>query len=540
MITTIHIKNIGIIEDITIDFNQGLNILTGETGAGKTLMIDSLAILAGGRFSKEMIRKGEEYSYVEACFFLPNHENAIEGNVIISREISTNGRNMCKINGRMVTVNELKAFMKSVIDIHGQQDNQVILDRSSHLGYLDSFIGAEIKPLKEEYRKQYNQYCEINRLLAENYGDETEKERKLDLLKYQLKEIQVAGLKVGEEEELEEKHRKMMYAEKVMQNLAEANEALSNQTIDSVNIAIRALEKIEEIDGNYAEKLVNLKNIYYEVQELTRDISSMQEEDEWDAREQEAVEERLDTLFSLKRKYGNSIEAVMEYAEKLEKQIEEIENMDEINQKRRKELVEIEKTLQQLADNMHEIREKYAKKLSHLVNQELSDLEMKQAQFTVEIKKESKYQKNGMDEVEFYICTNVGEEAKPLIKIASGGEMSRIMLAIKSVLAEIDRVPVLIFDEIDTGISGIAANAVGQKMKKIAKYHQVLCITHLANIAAKGDYNYYISKKVKENHTITQIEQLNEERTLQEIARIASGDVSKISIEHAQALRKAV
>lgn len=540
MITTIHIKNIGIIEDITIDFNQGLNILTGETGAGKTLMIDSLAILAGGRFSKEMIRKGEEYSYVEACFFLPNHENAIEGNVIISREISTNGRNMCKINGRMVTVNELKAFMKSVIDIHGQQDNQVILDRSSHLGYLDSFIGAEIKPLKEEYRKQYNQYCEINRLLAENYGDETEKERKLDLLKYQLKEIQVAGLKVGEEEELEEKHRKMMYAEKVMQNLAEANEALSNQTIDSVNIAIRALEKIEEIDGNYAEKLVNLKNIYYEVQELTRDISSMQEEDEWDAREQEAVEERLDTLFSLKRKYGNSIEAVMEYAEKLEKQIEEIENMDEINQKRRKELVEIEKTLQRLADNMHEIREKYAKKLSHLVNQELSDLEMKQAQFTVEIKKESKYQKNGMDEVEFYICTNVGEEAKPLIKIASGGEMSRIMLAIKSVLAEIDRVPVLIFDEIDTGISGIAANAVGQKMKKIAKYHQVLCITHLANIAAKGDYNYYISKKVKENHTITQIEQLNEERTLQEIARIASGDVSKISIEHAQALRKAV
>ncbi len=540
MITTIHIKNIGIIEDITIDFNQGLNVLTGETGAGKTLMIDSLAILAGGRFSKEMIRKGEEYSYVEACFFLPNHENAIEGNVIISREISTNGRNMCKINGRMVTVNELKAFMKSVIDIHGQQDNQVILDRSSHLGYLDSFIGAEIKPLKEEYRKQYNQYCEINRLLAENYGDETEKERKLDLLKYQLKEIQVAGLKVGEEEELEEKHRKMMYAEKVMQNLAEANEALSNQTIDSVNIAIRALEKIEEIDGNYAEKLVNLKNIYYEVQELTRDISSMQEEDEWDAREQEAVEERLDTLFSLKRKYGNSIEAVMEYAEKLEKQIEEIENMDEINQKRRKELVEIEKTLQQLADNMHEIREKYAKKLSHLVNQELSDLEMKQAQFTVEIKKESKYQKNGMDEVEFYICTNVGEEAKPLIKIASGGEMSRIMLAIKSVLAEIDRVPVLIFDEIDTGISGIAANAVGQKMKKIAKYHQVLCITHLANIAAKGDYNYYISKKVKENHTITQIEQLNEERTLQEIARIASGDVSKISIEHAQALRKAV
>ena len=539
MITTIHIKNIGIIEDITVDLNQGLNILTGETGAGKTLIIDSLAILAGGRFSKEMIRRGEDFSYIEACLFLPNHENAIEGNVIVSREISTNGRNMCKINGRMVTVNELKEFMKPIIDIHGQQDNQVILDKNSHLGYLDSFIGAEIEPLKEEYKKQYKQYCEINQLLAENYGDETEKERKLDLLKYQLKEIQGADLKVGEEEELEEKHRKMMHAEKVMQSLAEANEALSNQTIDSVNVAIKALERIEEIDSNYAEKLVNLKNIYYEVQELTRDISSMQE-DEWDRREQEVVEERLDMLFSLKRKYGNSIEAVMAYAEKLEKQIEEIENMDEINQKRKKELVQIEKILQQLANDMHEKREKYAKQLSNLVNKELSDLEMKQAQFIVKVNKKNQYQKNGMDEVEFYICTNVGEEAKPLVKIASGGEMSRIMLAIKSVLAEIDRVPILIFDEIDTGISGIAANAVGQKMKKIAKYHQVLCITHLANIAAKGDYNYYISKKVKENHTVTQIEQLNEDRTLQEIARIASGDISKISIEHAQALRKAV
>lgn len=440
----------------------------------------------------------------------------------------------------MVTVNELKEFMKPIIDIHGQQDNQVILDKNSHLGYLDSFIGEEISTLKEEYKKQYEQYCKINQLLNENYGNETERERKLDLLKYQLKEIQIADLKIGEEEELEEKRRKMMHAEKIMQNLAQVNEALENQTIDSVNVAIRALEKIEDIDSIYAEKLVSLKNIYYEVQELTRDISSMQEEDAWDPREQEATEERLDTLFSLKRKYGNSIEMIMQYAKDLEKQIEEIENMDEINQKRKKELAELEKRLQELGTKMHEMRKKYAKNLSDFVNQELSDLEMKQAKFIIKIEKTSQYQKNGMDEIEFYICTNLGEEAKPLIKIASGGEMSRIMLAIKSVLAEIDRVPVLIFDEIDTGISGIAANAVGQKMKKIAKYHQVLCITHLANIAAKGDYNYYISKKIKEEHTVTQIEKLDEERTLQEIARIASGDVTKISIQHAQALRKAV
>lgn len=540
MITTIHIKNIGIIDDLVIDLSQGFNVLTGETGAGKTLIIDSLNILAGGRFSKEMIRKGEDHSYVEACIFLPEHKNAIEGNIIVSREIYTNGRNMCKINGRMVTVSELKDFMRDIINIHGQNDNQSILDKATHIGYLDSFIGEKIDNIKKKYRELYTRYCEIMKLLNENYGDKTQKERKLDLLKYQLNEIKTANLKVGEEEALQEKRTLMINAEKIRQNLSQADQALSNETIDSVNIAIRALEKIADLDNDYQEKLTELKNIYYEVQEVSRDISSLNETYYLDEEEQEQVEERLDLLFSLKRKYGNSIEEIIIYSQKLEKEIEEIENLDQINEIRRKEQKDLEKKMQELAKQMQEIRIQYAKILANYINEELKELEMKQAKFSVRIQESGQFHKNGIDDVEFLICTNIGEDEKPLVKIASGGEMSRIMLAIKSVLADVDKVPVMIFDEIDTGISGVAANSVGQKLKKIAKLHQVLCITHLASIAAKGDSNYYISKEVEEGKTKTKMRQLTEEEAIREIARIASGSITQISIEHAQELRKAV
>lgn len=542
MITTIHIQNIGIIEDITINLNQGLNILTGETGAGKTLIIDSLNILAGGRFAKEMIRRGEDYSFVEACLFLPNHPEAMDGNIIISREIYTNGRNLCKINGRLVTVTQLKTFMKEIIDIHGQQDNQTLLEKNSHIGYLDSFIGEKIVDIKETYRELYHEYQMIKQELKENYGDNKEKERQLDLLYYQIKEIKNANLKVGEEEELEERRNTILNAEKITQSLQQCDEALSEATIDSVNIAIRALEKIGDLKEEYGKTLTELKNIYYEVQEVGRDISSLREDTCFEEEERNEIEERLDMLFSLKRKYGNSIQDILKYQEKLEIQIQEIENIDAINDKRKKQLQNLEEKMLQLAEKMHQLRIEAGKQLAEQINQELKDLEMPNAQFFISIEQKNKkeFQKNGLDVVEFLICTNIGEEAKPLIKIASGGEMSRIMLAIKSVLASVDKVPIMIFDEIDTGISGIAANSVGQKLKKIATLHQVLCITHLASIAAKGDFNYYISKQVEKGKTKTYITQLNEEETIEEIARIASGTITEVTIEHAQELRRVV
>ena len=541
MITTINIKNIGIIDDLSIDLNQGFNVLTGETGAGKTLIIDSLEIISGGRFSKEMIRKGEDYSYIEACIYLPENENAVDSNIIVSREIYSNGRNLCKINGRLVTVSELKEFMKNIIDIHGQNDNQTILDKSSHIDYLDEFIGDKISEDKKEYRILFNRYNEIKQTLKENLGDDKEKQRMLDLYKYELTEIEKANLKEGEDEKLEEQRKLILNSEKITENLQIADSSLSEKVIDDINIAIKALEKIENIDSIYSDKLSSLKSIYYDIQELSRDITSLNEEIYFDENEQEKIEQRLDLIYSLKRKYGNSIEEILNYKEEIIAKINNIENVDEINNKLKEELKQIEEKMKNLCIKMNKTRSQNALKLSNQINIELQDLEMKNAEFEIAVKENEngEFNKNGLDDIEFLICTNMGEDKKPLIKIASGGEMSRIMLAIKSVLAHVDRVPVLVFDEIDTGISGKAANKVASKIKNIAKSHQVLCVTHQASIAAKGDYNYYISKNVKEGYTKTNVKRLNEDETIKEIARIASGDITEVAINHAIELRKA-
>ena len=540
MISTLHIKNIGIIDDLSINLNQGLNILTGETGAGKTLIIDSLGIISGERFSKEMIRKGEDHSFVEVCLYLPENENAIDGNVIVSREIYSNGRNMCKINGRMVTVNELKEFMQNILDIHGQHDNQYLLNASTHIEYLDNFSSKELNKYKEEYSELYNKYLQIKKELKNNYGDDKEKQRKLDLLKYQFEEISKANLKIGEDDELESKREIILNSEKINENLNIADLEVSEKAIDSINNAIRALEKIESFDENYSRNLNALKSSYYDIQEIARDISGMREETYFDEEERQEVENRLDTIFSLKRKYGNTIEEIIKYGEELEKEIIQIENIDEINNKLKEELNDIKSKMYNISKEMDIIRNEYAKQLEENINKELVDLEMKNANLNVKVTfdETQEYNKNGLNTVEFLIRTNIGEEAKPLVKIASGGEMSRIMLAIKNVLSNVDIVPVMVFDEIDTGISGVADKSVGEKLKAISKKHQVLCVTHLASIAAKGNYNYFISKEVHNEKTSTNIKQLNEEETIKEIARISSGEITEISLQHAKELRK--
>ena len=539
MISSLHIRNIGIIEDLSIDFNKGLNVLTGETGAGKTLIIDSLQIISGGRFSKEMIRKGETNSFVELCLYCPENQKAIEGNIIVSREININGKNMCKINGRMVTVNELKDFMKQFIEIHGQNDNQNLLDSKLHLKYLDGFIGTEILGKdKEKYRTLYNRYLEIKEELKQNYGDDKERQRKLDLLKYQTEEIEQAKLQENEEQGLEEKRNLFLNSEKIVENLNEADSLLSENTIDSLSMAIRALEKIEGIDKKYEKASNSLKSSYYELQELARDINGYKEDVYFDEEERNNIEERLDTIYSLKRKYGNSIQEILEYNKQIQEEIEHIENLEEYNNKLKIELKKIEKEMNTLGKKMSEVRTEYAKKLSESINQELVDLEMKNAKIHVKVEyKEDEFFKTGKDIVKFYITTNLGEDEKELSKIASGGEMSRTMLAIKKVLADTDKIPVLVFDEIDTGISGKAANSVASKLKAIAKKHQVMCISHLPNIAAVADHNYFISKNVKEERTKTQIKLLKENEVIEEIARISSGEINEVTLQYAYELR---
>lgn len=537
MITTLHIKNIGIIDDIVIDLNKGLNVLTGETGAGKTLIVDSLGIIAGGRFSKDMIRRGQSMSFVELALYLPENPNSIDGNVVVSREINTAGKNICKINGRLVPVSELKNFMKNIIDIHGQYDNQTLMDTEFHTRYLDKFVGEKMFKIHEKYCELYNEYVELNKKLKNNYGDEIEKQRKLDLLEYQYKEIKSANLKRGEDEQLEEKRKIIMSSEKVAESLNNVSNNLEGTIIDVINDSIRALEKIEDVNSKYGEKLVEMKNIYYEVQEVARDISSMKEDVYFDEEERNEIEERLDEIYSLKRKYGNTIDEIIEYKEKLKNEIDRIENLDEENRKTKEKIDKITIEMEKLCEEITELRKSNSVVLNDKINQELAQLEMKNARFNAKIIEDKEFSPNGKSHVEFVITTNLGEEEKKLNKIASGGEMSRIMLAIKTVLSDIDEVPVLIFDEIDTGISGKAANSVGNKLKKIAQKHQVIIVTHLATIAAQGDYNYYIYKEVQDNKTNTKVKLMNEDETIREVARIASGEITDISLSHAKELR---
>lgn len=537
MITSLHIKNIGIIDDLTIDLNKGLNVLTGETGAGKTLIVDSLGIIAGGRFSKDMLRRGQNVSFVELSLNLPNYENTVDGNVIVSREINTSGKNLCKINGRLVTVTELRNFMKNIIDIHGQYDNQTLMDSEFHTKYLDKFIGTTMSNKLKEYQDLYNEYKKLNAMLKNNYGDDMEKRRKLDLLKYQYKEIKGAKLKNGEDEQLEEKRKIMMNSEKVAEALNLVSSNLEGTVIDVVNESIRAFEKIENVDERYSQKLSELKNIYYEVQELSRDVCSMNEDTYFDENERNQVEERLDEIYSLKRKYGNTIEEILKYQDELESEINRIENLDEENQKTKEKIQNLTQEMNEICEKITKERKEKSIILNEKINNELKELEMKNARFMASVIEDEEFSMNGKSHTEFMIATNLGEEAKKLDKIASGGEMSRIMLAIKTVLSDIDEVPVLIFDEIDTGISGKAANSVGIKLKRIAQSHQVLIVTHLAPIAAKGEYNYYIYKEVKNEKTNTKIKLLNEEETLKEIARISSGEVTEIAMSHARELR---
>ena len=536
MIDNLHIKNVGIIDDISINFKDGLNVLTGETGAGKTLIIDSLRLLSGERFSKEMIRTGENYAFVEASINCSDAENVDD--IIVSREVNKNGKNLCKINGRMVTCVELREFMKNILYIHGQNDNLTILDESTHIEVVDLFSKEEIKTHLLRYRELFNEHEKIKQELINNYSDDKQRQRMLDILNYEVNEIDEADLRVDEDDEIKDRIKLISSAEKIATNLQSAENQISNNVIDSLSVAIRDIEKISNFKAEYNSILQVLKSSYYEIQENLREISNEVNEVEFDEEELNNLEERLELINKLKRKYGNTIAEIIEYANSKRDEIDRINNLEEQNQELNNRLNEIENKMLEVAKHLTQIREKNSKKLSESINTELKDLEMCNAKFIININQTKQFNCNGIDKVEFMIITNVGDKAKPLSKIASGGEMSRIMLAIKNILADVDEVPIMVFDEIDTGISGNAANSVGDKMKLISKRHQVICITHQAAIAAKGDYNYFISKNVKDNRTSSKVKMLTEKETISEIARISSGSTSIAALNHAKELRE--
>lgn len=537
MIETLHIENIGIIDDITIDLKKGLNIITGETGAGKSLVVDAMSIICGNRFSKDIIKTGKEYCLVE--IILSNDK--ANDNIVVSREISLSGKNKCKINGRLVTVNELKSYMSSVINIHGQNDNQNLLDENNHIKYLDAFCNDSLKCKKEKYLKLYNEYIALGLELKSNYGNDKERKRMLDLLDYEIKEIDNASFKMGEEEVLEEKSKIMRNSEKIYECISSAENVISSNVLNDIDNTLRNLSKISEYNELYKKESDRLQGIYYELEDLSQNLYTYKEDISFDEIENNEVIKRLDLLYSLKRKYGNNIEEILEYRNNIQIKKEEIENMEEHLSNVSLRIEEIKKDMLKLAHELSNIRKENGTKLENMINKELFDLEMKNAKIKIDIEFDVNYKfnTNGLDKVTFKILTNIGDEFKALSKIASGGEISRVMLAIKKVLSETDEVDVLVFDEVDTGISGKAGSVVGSKLKSISKNHQVMCITHLGVVAAYADNNYYISKAVCDDKTISKVKLLDEAETINEIARISFGVLSTVAIESAKELRRA-
>ncbi|NLD48840.1 MAG: DNA repair protein RecN [Clostridiaceae bacterium] len=560
MLQRLEIQNVAIIDRVGIEFGAGLNVLTGETGAGKSIIIDSINAILGERLSKDLIRTGKEKAVVEAVFEVDNErfadlfemlgiEPEEDGTLIISREFTTAGKNTCRVNGKMATVSTLKQFGERLIDIHGQHDNQSLLRTESHIDLLDLFVHDQIQALLEEYTSHLLKYKELKTRLKMLSGDKNERARKIDLLNYQIDEIKKAKLKEKEEIALEKQRDILINSEKIMAALSKAYELLGQSSkversaSDSINEVLSELNGISDLDENYNTLTKRLEALSYELDDIVTETRRLRDEVEYNPDLLEQIEERLDLIYRLKKKYGDSVKDILEYMKKASEELNEIVNNEEIVNGLLSQIEKENDLLCKAAAGLSEQRARAAKILEDKIGEELNDLEMKNARFKVNIdfdasynnNNEIRYNHNGLDKVEFLISSNPGEPLKPLSKIASGGEMSRIMLAIKTILANVDKMPTLIFDEIDIGISGKASQKVGEKLSFISKNHQVISVTHLAQIACMGDSNYYIEKISKDNNTNAVVSKLDKNELKNEIARIIGGaNISEITLKHAE------
>lgn len=560
MLRQLDIHNIALIDHVSIELAPGFNILTGETGAGKSIIIDSIHGILGERVSKDLIRTGKEKASVEAVFEIATPgvleifekfgiEPEEDGTVIISREFTQTGKNTCRINGKMATLSMLKELGEQLIDIHGQYDNQSLLRTESHIRLLDLFGGETIEQIKNQYSTILEAYKETKSRLKSISGNVGERERKIDLLKFQIDEISEAELQTGEEESLIKQRMILSNSEKIMDALSLAYAFLlsgsnsKSSASDNINEALRELSNISKLDERFQEIKSRVEDISYQLEDITEEIRSQRDQVEYNPEILESIGERLDLIFRLKRKYGNTVEEVMKYGEGAQKELQELNDSEEAVVRLNQQLSKLSEDLYQKAYQLHLERVKAAQLLEKSITHQMNDLEMKKASFKVKIEfddtrdanKERKFGNNGLEKIEFLISPNAGEPLKPLSKIASGGEMSRIMLAIKTILANVDEMPTLIFDEIDIGVSGRAAQKVGEKLSFLSKNHQVLCVTHLAQIASMADNHFLIQKFSQENKTETRVEKLNSQGIIEEIARILGGaNISEITLKHAE------
>lgn len=535
MLVNLHVKNFAIIDEVDVYFNDHLNILTGETGAGKSIILGSVNIALGGKVNKEMIRKGADYALVELCFAVDDVHTiqALEamdivvedGQILISRKIM-NGRTINKINGENVPTVMLKQVAGFLLDIHGQHEHQSLLYKTKHLSIVDRYAKVEVGDLKKELQQLYKSYQNLKREMESSYISEDQRLREISFLEYEINEIENARIKPQEEEQLYETFKKMSNANTISDSLATVYEIMgsgNDSLSDELSRAIRSMSKVCEMDESLRNFNTQLMEIEGLVTDFNRDVSDYMSNLEFDPSEYQRIDERLSLIHQLKAKYGNSVEEIQEYLEEAKEKLaryEEYERyLESLNQKKDKLEQELEKVSEQISKN----RKSKAKELTQKIIDALLDLNFMNVQFDISIKRMDRYTEQGFDDVEFMISTNLGEDMRPLAKVASGGELSRIMLAIKSVLADQDAVDTLIFDEIDVGISGRTAQKVSERMALIARNHQVLCITHLPQISAMADSHYIIEKIGENNRTSTNIRLLEEKESIEEIARILGG-----------------
>ena len=537
MLSQLYIENIAVIRQATIDFQQGFHVFTGETGAGKTILISAINAVLGGRTFKEIIRTGETRATVSALFTEIPEELCkkievlgypLEDNqLLVQREIDLSGKGQCRLDGRPATAAMLREVCSLLIDIHGQHDNQELLSAEKHLGFLDSY-GAYPQEMAA-YTAAYEKMCECAARLHKLQMDESYKLQRMDILQFQIKEIGDAKLSDGEEEQLVEQQKRIRNAERITESLG-AVYTLLNGDGEEMRGALEALEEVSteldtaakyltEFEG-YSEKL---SDAYYMLEELGSRARDTLEDADFDPRQLDAIESRLDTIYKLKKKYGNSIAEILEYFDRINEEYQSLELSDELTARLQRELDEANLALRAAAEALTTRRIVAAAEFSERVEAELKYLDMAGVKFSI-TRREKSYGPTGADEMEFMICTNTGEEAKPLAKIASGGELARIMLAIKNVLAEKDGIGTIIFDEVDTGVSGRAAQKIGKKLAEVARHRQVICVTHLAPVAACAAHHYRIYKTVEDGRTFTRVEELTRPQRVQELARIMVGE----------------
>lgn len=537
MLHSLHVKNFAIIDETEVVFRDHLNIMTGETGAGKSILIGSVNAALGAKVSKEVIRQGAEYALVELIFdqLSVQTEAALreqdiipeEGMLILSRKIMESGKSICKINGETVTASALKETAELLIHIHGQQENQSLLHKASHLQLLDRFAAEELTGLLEQMKEAYRQYKDLKKELFEETSSEEEKNRETAYLEFALEEITAAKLVCGEDGQLEEEFRFLSNGRQIAETLAHCLRYTRDDEDSNAESMMSAAERQLTRIVDYNPKLSELSELLSEAEsmllEFNRQAGSLAASMEDSQERFLEVETRLDLINSLKSKYGRTIEEIQEYAAECEARLNKYKNYEEYLENLRKNYEKAEKECLSLCKKISDIRKKHAVVLTKAVRQALLDLNFSEVKLELPIEQTEQFRADGYDACEFMISLNPGEPLRPLVKIASGGELSRIMLAMKSVLADKDDIPTLIFDEIDTGISGRTAQKVSEKLAHISAGHQILCITHLAQIAAMADTHFIIEKSAKEGHVKTQIRELNREESCEELARILGG-----------------